>query len=217
VADRWEPVTRFDGRGDQQTPGFDIAGHAIEWRVAASCTEGSLTVSVPGEPEPLLTQDCPGRRFGFSIRAGPTVLDVTATGGWEIAVDQKVDTPISEPRLAGMTEDARLAGGEFYGIDQSGRGTVELYELPDGRRALRFEPFQVTANTDLFVWLSAAEKPTTSKDALTTDHTQIHELKATAGPQNYLVPDDVPSDRMRSVVVWCEPVRTAYAAAPLSS
>ena len=55
------------------------------------------------------------------------------------------------------------------------------------------------------------------REALESDHRQIAELTATAGPQNYLLPEDVDSSRIRSVVIWCEPVRTAYAAATLTS
>jgi hypothetical protein len=35
------------------------------------------------------------------------------------------------------------------------------------------------------------------------------------GNQNYEVPPDVPTERIRSIVIWCEPVSVAYIAAPL--
>ncbi len=38
-------------------------------------------------------------------------------------------------------------------------------------------------------------------------------LKSTVGNQNYLIPADVPVDRVNSVVIWCDPVSIAYAAA----
>jgi hypothetical protein len=141
---------------------------------------------------------------------------VAADGGWEVVVHQQVDTPLAEPPRAGMTDASRLAGGGFYGIDQEGSGTATLYQLPGGGRALRFDPFLVTRNSDLFVWVSEAAAPRTSEEALHSPHVQIDRLKATAGAQNYQLPDSVDSDQMRSVVVWCEPARTAYAAASLS-
>ncbi len=172
-------------------------------------------MSLDGEPAPLAEPVCPGRAFGFSIRPGPAVLQIAATEGWEAVVDQQVETPISEPPPPGLTTDSRLADGTFYGIDQEASGTAALHRLPDGQRVLRLDPFVVTANTDLFVWLSEAEAPKTSEEAFRSDHVQIDRLKATAGPQNYVLPADVATDRIRSVVVWCEPVRTAYAAATL--
>ena len=216
AAPRWERVAQFTGTGNQRTPGFEIAADALQWRVTAACTgSGALRVAVPAAGEPLTQVACPGEEFGFSITTGPNVLDVVGAGAWEVVVDQQVETPIADPALPGMTRENRLSAGSFYGIDQDGEGTATLYRLPDGRRALRLAPFSVTTNTDLFVWASGAALPRTSAEALSTPHVALAELKATVGAQNYLVPDDVPADRLRSVVVWCEPVRTAYAAASL--
>ena len=217
VAARWERVAHFTGTGRQRTAGFSIAAHAIQWRVTATCSGGRLRLGVDGDPAPLAEPTCPGKAFGFSIREGPALLAVDADGGWEVVVDQQVETPASEARLAGMSGDALVADGDFYRIDQDGNGTAQLWRLPDKRWALRFEPFFVTANTDLFVWVSEAEAPRTSKEALESDHRQIAELTATAGSQNYLLPEDLDERRIRSVVIWCEPVRTAYAAATLAS
>ncbi len=41
-------------------------------------------------------------------------------------------------------------------------------------------------------------------------------LKSTLGDQNYEVPADLPTDRIRSIVIWCEPVHVAYSGAALS-
>ena len=216
VALRWEEVARFDGLGDRRTGPFDVAPGALQWRVTLSCTgAGSVRASIPADPEPLVEATCPTRAFGFSIRTGSNALDVRGTAAWDLVVDQQLDTPIAEPSLPGMAARHRLANGDFYGIEQEGSGTATLYRLPDGRRALRLDPFRVTANTDLVVWASGAAAPRTSAAALEAPHVQLAELKATAGTQNYLVPDDVPADLLRSIVVWCVPVRVAYAAAPL--
>ncbi len=215
VAARWERVARFAGAGDQRTGRFTIADHAIQWRVTAVCSGGRLRVGLEGTPGPLAEPECPGRGFGFAIREGPATLDVEAVGEWEVLVDQQVETPAAEPPLAGMTDGKRVADGAFYGVEQTGTGTAELWRLADERWALRFEPFFVTPNTDLFVWVSEAEAPKTSREALDSVHRQIAELTATAGTQNYVLPGDVDHRRVRSVVIWCVPVRTAYAAAAL--
>ena len=217
VAARWEQVARFTGTGSRRTAGFVIVDHAIQWRVTASCGDGRVRVGLAGDGAPLVEPACPGKAFGFSIREGPAALDVDAEGGWEVVVDQQVETPAAEPPLPGMAEGRLVGGGDFYGIDQKGTGTAQLWRLPDRRWALRFEPFFVTANTDLFVWVSEATAPRTSREALESNHRQVAELTATAGPQNYLLPEDVDGSRIRSVVIWCEPVRTAYAAATLGS
>ncbi|HVF14143.1 MAG TPA: DM13 domain-containing protein [Acidimicrobiales bacterium] len=216
VAPRWEHLATFTGVGGQRTAGFEIGAGAIQWRVNASCATGAFGVALDGEPSPLAeVPACPGQAFGFSIRTGPGFLDVDASGSWEIVVEQQVDTPVAESALEGMTDAARQAHGDFYGIDQEGSGTATLYRLPGGGLALRLDPFLVTRNTDLFVWVSEARAPRTSEEALRTPHVQIDRLKSTAGAQNYVLPDSVDPEGVRSVVVWCEPVRTAYAAATL--
>ncbi len=222
VAPRWERVARFAGTGDQVTDRFEVAQAALQWRVTVACDDGSVRVGLDGERSAVAQlASCPGNTFGFSIRTGPAILDVDATGTWEVLVDQQLDTAVTEPALAGMTDAARLATGDFYGIDQKGTGMATLYRLAGdgddrGRGALRLDPFLVTRNSDLFVWVSEAAEPRTSAEALNSRHVQIARLTATAGAQNYVLPDSVDLDRVRSVIVWCEPVQTAYAAAALS-
>ena len=208
-------MAKLSGTGDRTSDAFPIADDVLQWRVTVTCESGPVRVTVDGGPEPLVDQACPGRFFGFSILTGSRTLDVRAAGPWEIVVEQQVDDPLAEPRLPGMTDRNRLASGAFAGVEQQGDGRATLYRLPGGGRALRLDPFFVTPETDLFVWASEAEAPKTSADALFTPHVQLEALKATAGEQNYLVPDSLPTDRIRSIVIWCEPVRTAYAAAPL--
>ena len=216
VALRWERVIRFEGIGAQRTRPFEVASGALQWRATLLCTgSGSVQADLLAADEPLVEAACPARVFGFSIETGSNVVDVQGTAAWELVIDQQLDTPIAEPPLPGMTPSNRLASGRFYDMEQDGQGTVTLYRLTDGRRALRLDPFRVTTNTDLVVWASAAVSPRTSEASLEAPHVELAELKATAGTQNYVLPDDVPSHLLRSVVIWCVPVRVAYAAAPL--
>ena len=97
-----------------------------------------------------------------------------------------------------------------------GEGSANLYRLADGRRILRFEGFRTGENTDLFVWLSEAAQPMNSAEAVTTPHVEIANLKSTLGTQNYEIPASVPTEKIRSVVIWCQPVAIAYAVAALA-
>ena len=65
------------------------------------------------------------------------------------------------------------------------------------------------------MWLSEAARPRTTKQAVRADHREFAPLKATIGSQNYLLPKDADADSIRSIVIWCEPVRIAYTAAAL--
>ncbi len=217
VTNRWEPVAEFTGDGNLETASFDIAPGALQWRVAAECTGTALEVKLPGAPEALARPDCPGSAFGFSIEVGSHALRVAATGSWVVKVDQQLNTALSEPPLPGMDRESVVARGGFYDIDQTGEGEAVLHRLPEGRLALRFDPFRVTNNSDLFVWVSRDPEPGTSEEALASEHISIARLKATGGAQNYVLPAGLSKEEARSVVIWCEPVRVAYAAATLAA
>lgn len=217
VANRWERVAEFKGEGSLETDPFDIATEALQWRVTAECAGTALEVTLPGSPEALARPDCPGSAFGFSIESGSQSLRVAATGSWVLQVDQQLNTALSEPPLEGMDRKSVVASGGFYDIDQTGDGEAALYRMPDGRLALRFDPFRVTNNSDLFVWVSRDPEPRSSEEALGSEHISIARLKATGGAQNYLLPAGLSEDRIRSVVIWCEPIRVAYAAATLGA
>jgi hypothetical protein len=219
-AARWETVTTFNGSGAFQTPEFTILATALQWRVRVTCANGTLKINSnppPRRPAPVVDTTCPKEETGYSIVTGPVRMQIEATGTWKAVVDQQVDTPLDEPVLAGMTPDRVIASGPFYKVEVRGEGTAKLYRLADGRRILRFENFETAENTDLFVWLSEAPKPANSAQAVGTPHVELTNLKSTVGTQNYEIPASIPTEKIRSVVIWCQPVAIAYAAAALAA
>ena len=217
-AARWETVSTFNGSGAFTTPEFTILPNAIQWRVRFTCSAGTLRISSnppPRRPGPVVDASCPKEDTGYSIVTGPVRMQIEATGTWRAVVDQQVDTPLDEPLLPGMTPDRIVAQGAFYKVEVRGEGTAKLYRLPDGKRILRFENFATGENTDLFVWLSETSRPTTSEQAVRTPHVEITNLKSTIGNQNYEIPSSIPTEKIKSIVIWCQPVQIAYAAAAL--
>lgn len=218
-AARWETVTTFNGSGPFQTPEFTILPNALQWRVRVTCATGTIRINSnppPRRPGAVLDATCAKEETGYSIVTGPVRMQIEATGTWKAVVDQQVDTPLDEPLLAGMTPDRVVAQGSFYRVEVRGEGTAKLYRLADGKRVLRFENFQTGENTDLFVWLSEVAKPTTSEQAVTSAHVELTNLKSTIGNQNYEIPASIPTEKIKSVVIWCQPVQIAYAAVALS-
>ncbi|HEX2700977.1 MAG TPA: DM13 domain-containing protein [Acidimicrobiales bacterium] len=225
-APRWETVSTFTGTADATTPTFAIAPDVIQWRVRWHCESGHLTIeSDPKQqrhPEPTVDAPCvgpdatPEKAVGYGIVEGQVKLVVKATSPWQITVDQQIDTPLLEPPLPGMDTAKVLGQGEFYDIEMKGKGKARMLELADGSRALRLEDFEVSSNTDLFLWLSEAPAPKTSKDAVDAPYVVLGNLKSTLGNENYVLPADLPPERIRSIVIWCAPVRIAYTAAVLA-
>ncbi len=66
------------------------------------------------------------------------------------------------------------------------------------------------------MWTSPVARPRTSRQAFRAPHSTVAELKSTAGSQNYLLPRGTSASDIRSVIIWCEPVRIAYGAAALT-
>lgn len=219
VAPRWEDVTTLRGSGDAERE-VKIAEDAVQWRARWRCTRGDFELSVtpaPDDGNPLGRGSCPGTGEALGINTGKLELAVGARGSWRATVQQQVTEPISEPPLPAMKADGAevLASGRFYPVERRGNGKVDLYELANDRLALRLEDFETSANTDLFVWVSEAKRPKTTRQALRSRHDEFALLKSSGGSQNYLLPEGADADSVNSVVIWCEPIRIAYTAAML--
>ena len=219
AAPRWEGVRTFAGTGRATRP-FTVARGAIQWRVRWRCRSGTLRLmSVAGaRRNGLVDARCPRAGISPGSGSGALQLDVDTPGRWQATIEQQVDTPLREPPLATMSSPAArvIAGGSFYDLERTGRGSVALYRLGSGRLALRFDgAFATSANTDLFVWLSTAARPRTTVQAARARHVVLRSLKSTLGGQNYLLPRGTRPEAVRSIVIWCNPVRIAYTAAAL--
>jgi hypothetical protein len=217
AAPRWARLAVFEGRG-AQVETVRVDRRAIQWRVRWECAGEGLSIAVTPKPSgpSRASGACEGEAPASFIGTGSRKLAVQASGRWRLVVDQQLDTPADEPPLSGMTAERTIARGRFRPVERTGRGTATLFELPSGRLALRFEDFVTEANSDLFVWLSRGRAPRTTRQALARPHRTIAALTATVGDQNYLLPRSVRRDDVRSVVIWCRPVRIAYTAAPLT-
>jgi Electron transfer DM13 len=213
---RWERVTTLAGAGSS-TRTFSVARAAIQWRVRWRCATGRLRLTTTSSRDALADAACPSRGTGTEVRTGAHALRIKASGGWRVVVEQQVDTPLREPPLSAMRSSrARvIARGRFSSLERRGRGTAALYRLPGRRLALRLEDFATSANSDLFVWLSTSPRPRTTVQAARAPHRVLAALKSTIGEQNYLIPRTVDAREIRSIIIWCVPVRIAYAAAPL--
>lgn len=220
----WEPVTTLRGQGDATTRSFRIGAEAVQWRVTWSCSTGSLAMQAVrggeavGRRDLVPEQDCAEEQQGFSVAEGELALEVRADGGWTAVVEQQVDRPKDEPALPEMSAAGAsvLSTGRFYGVDRTGEGSITVHRLPDGRHALRLSDFFVSINADLEIWLSKAREPRSTAQAAAADFVSVAALEATAGDLNVVLPAGTDPADYRSIVIWCEITRNAYAAAALS-
>lgn len=215
----WQNVDTLEGTGPATASPFTIDAGAIQWRLKWTCQSGRLVVRDPRQVKPVVDAACPEGPVGYSVQTGATSLEVKADGPWRLEVAQQIEVPLVEPPLPTMTASgaAAVATGSFYKIDKTGTGNVTVYRQADGRYSLRLEGFFVSPNSDLELRLSTLEVPRTSEQFLAVPSELVAVMDVTAGSLNFSVPAGIDPTRFRSVVIWCPPVNSAYAAATLRS
>lgn len=213
----WQDVTVLEGAGTTTSSPFTITPGAVQWRVTWTCQTGRLQVRLPKQTRPVVDGACTAGGVGYAALSGQLAVQVTADGPWRMQVAQQIDAPLVEPPLPAMTAAgaAPVASGTLYNIDKTGTGKVTLYRQADGKYAIRLEDFFVSPTADLELKLSTLETPRNSEEFANAPSEFVARMDITAGSLNYAVPAGVDPTRFRSVVVWCAPIDSAYAAATL--
>lgn len=103
--------------------------------------------------------------------------------------------------MPGMADATVVAAGEVNGIERTGRGRATLHRLPDGSAFLRLDDFEVSQNTDLFMWLS---------EAVGVRSSELRHLMA-AGLRRPVMATRPSGDRPGSTSTWCSDVRKLLA------
>lgn len=75
--------------------------------------------------------------------------------------------------------------------------------------------FYVSPNVDLEIDVGSMTRPKTTEDFDRSRYEQIALMPVTTGSINYEIPRSVTRDEWSSIVIWCEPLHIAYAAATL--
>ena len=214
----WQSLGTLQGSGAATAPALRIDGGASQWRLRWSCDRGALMVSIAGRARPLVDRSCPAGGDAYATTSGLAHLEVQATGPWRLEAQQDIDLPLDEPLPAEATQPGAqaTAAGDLYRIDQVGQGRATLYHLPGGGSLIRLDNFYVSPNTDLEVRLSVLPAPHTTNEFSAAPSAPVGPLDVTAGSLNFTVPAGVDPASYRSVVIWCERLHSAYAAASLA-
>ena len=134
---------------------------------------------------------------------------------------QAMSTAMAEPtKTMGdaipEAEMKMLAQGSFYSVIHSGAGQAVLYQLADGSRILRLQDFEVDNGPDLHVYLVPIDPVPSSVGEEIPGSVDLGALKGNIGDQNYEIPADLDLSQFKSVVIWCQPFRVPFSAAPLA-
>lgn len=120
---------------------------------------------------------------------------------------------------AAATESAKqpelLAKGNFRSGAHETKGTASVYELPDGKRVLRFSEFETSNGPDVNIYMVAAGDVMDNDTVKNAGFVSLGPIKGTKGNQNYDLPSDLDLSKYRSVTVWCKRFSVNFGTAPL--
>ena len=111
----------------------------------------------------------------------------------------------------------KVAEGSFRGIAHETKGTASVYQLPDGKKVLRFSGFATSNGPDVQVYLIAAPDAQDNATVTKAGFIRVSDLKGNMGDQNYDLPAGVDLGKYRAVTIWCRRFGVNFATAPLAA
>jgi hypothetical protein len=134
---------------------------------------------------------------------------VVLAGGWYLFrpellfIKTNVNEAFPAAATSASTGPMALAMGNFHGVAHETRGTATVYQVPGGKRVLRFTNFETSNGPDVQVYLVAAADANDNDTVTKAGFIHLGALKGTTGDQNYDVPADADLSKYQSVTVWC--------------
>lgn len=146
----------------------------------------------------------------------------TAAAEVSVQATQAMSTAMAEPdkvmaEAMPAAEMTILTEGSFYDIIHIGSGRAIVYQLADGSRVLRLQDFEVDNGPELHVYLVPIDPVPSSVGVEIAGSVDLGLLKGNIGDQNYGIPADLDLSQFKSVVIWCQPFRVPFIAAPLGA
>jgi hypothetical protein len=133
-----------------------------------------------------------------------------------VKVNESFPAASTGSTTAAPAQPTTLLSGQFHGVAHETSGTATIYQLPDGKRVLRFTEFMTSNGPDVQVYLVAANDATDNETVTKAGFIHLAALKGNQGDQNYDIPAEVDLARYRAVTVWCRRFGVNFGTAPLS-
>jgi formylmethanofuran dehydrogenase subunit B len=130
-------------------------------------------------------------------------------------VDEKFPEVTTTKAAAKTTQPELLAQGEFHSVAHDTKGNAAVYQLPDGKRVLRFSNFETSNGPAVHVYLVAADDATDNDTVKNAGFVNLGDIKGNTGDQNYDLPADLDLNKYRAVTVWCQRFSVNFGTAPL--
>ena len=118
---------------------------------------------------------------------------------------------------APVSMPVKIAQGDFRGIAHETKGMASIYELPEGKKVLRFSGFETSNGPDVHVYLVAAADAKDNDTVKNAGFIDLGSIKGNIGDQNYDLPSDIDLTKYRAVTVWCKRFGVNFATAVLAT
>jgi hypothetical protein len=110
-----------------------------------------------------------------------------------------------------------LKEGNFHKVAHETTGLAAIYQLPDGKKLLRFSNFETSNGPNVHIYLVAADDATDNETVKNAGFVNLGPIKGTKGDQNYELPADLDLNKYGAVTVWCERFGVNFGTAPLAT
>jgi len=148
---------------------------------------------------------------------------VVLVGGWALFRPELlfVKTNVNESlpsatAAATSTAPTTFATGNYHSVAHETKGTATVFQLPDGKRVVRFTGFETSNGPDVRVFLIAAADATDNDTVKKAGYIELGKLKGTTGDQNYDLPAEADLSKYQAVTIWCNRFSVNFATAPLT-
>ena len=108
-----------------------------------------------------------------------------------------------------------IAEGSFRSVAHETKGVASIFQLPGGKRVLRFTGFETSNGPDVRVLLIAASDANDNDTVKNAGYVEVGKLKGNVGDQNYDLPAGVDLNKYKAVTIWCNRFSVNFATAPL--
>jgi Electron transfer DM13 len=132
------------------------------------------------------------------------------------SVNETFPTTATQPTTPAHLTPRLLSQGRFHGVAHATQGLATIYQLPDGKRALRLTEFETSNGPDVQVYLVATNDATDNETVTKAGFIHLGALKGNVGDQNYEVPAEVDLSTYQSVTIWCRRFGVNFGTAPLN-
>ena len=132
------------------------------------------------------------------------------------SVNETFPTTATQQTMSSNLAPLLLSQGRFHGVAHATQGLATIYQLPDGKRALRLTEFETSNGPDVQVYLVATNDATDNETVTKAGFIHLGALKGNVGDQNYELPAEVDLTKYQSVTIWCRRFGVNFGTAPLN-